>query len=112
MIMTLTQRIITIGMVILGTVTTRFLPFLVFPANKPTPKYIQYLGKMLPSAALSLLVIYCFKDVSFLSGTHGIPELISVAVVVALHLWKRQMLLSIAGGTIVYMLLVQFLFTN
>lgn len=112
MIMTLTQRIITIGMVILGTVTTRFLPFLVFPANKPTPKYIQYLGKMLPSAALGLLVIYCFKDVSFLSGTHGIPELISVAVVVALHLWKRQMLLSIAGGTIVYMLLVQFLFTN
>ena len=112
MIMTLTQRIITIGMVILGTVTTRFLPFLVFPANKPTPKYIQYLGKMLPSAALGLLVIYCFKDVSFLSGTHGIPELISVAVVAALHLWKRQMLLSIAGGTIVYMLLVQFLFTN
>jgi branched-subunit amino acid transport protein AzlD len=112
MIMTLTQRIITIGMVILGTVTTRFLPFLVFPANKPTPKYIQYLGKMLPSAALGLLVIYCFKDVSFLSGTHGIPELISVAVVVALHLWKRQMLLSIAGGTIAYMLLVQFLFAN
>lgn len=108
--MTLAQRLITIGMVIFGTVTTRFLPFLVFPANRPTPKYVQYLGKMLPSAALGLLVIYCFKDVSFLSGTHGIPELISVAVVVALHLWKRQMLLSIAGGTVVYMLLVQLVF--
>lgn len=110
MTMTLLQRLITIGMVILGTVATRFLPFLVFPADKPTPKYIQYLGKMLPSAALGLLVIYCFKDVSLFSGTHGIPELISVAVTIVLHIWKRQMLVSIAGGTIIYMLLVQFVF--
>ncbi len=110
MTMTLIQQLITIGMVILGTVATRFLPFLVFPADKPTPKYIRYLGKMLPSAALGLLVIYCFKDVSILDGTHGIPELISVAAIVALHIWKRQMLVSIAGGTIIYMLLVQFIF--
>ncbi len=108
--MTTVQRIITIVMVILGTMTTRFLPFIVFPAGKPVPKYIKYLGKALPAAVFGLLVIYCLKDVSIFSGSHGIPELISIAVVVGLHLWKRQMLLSIAGGTVCYMLLVQFVF--
>ena len=108
--MTLTQQIITIGMVVLGTVATRFLPFILFPAKKPTPKFIQYLGSMLPSAALGLLVIYSYKDISLLSGTHGIPELIASLITIALHLWKRQMLLSIAGGTISYMLLLQFVF--
>jgi len=108
--MTLTQKLITIGMVILGTMITRFLPFLVFPAGKPTPKYIKYLGEVLPSAVFGLLVIYCLKDVDILSGSHGIPEAISIAVVAALHIWKRQMLLSIAGGTICYMLLVQMVF--
>ncbi|MDO4289576.1 MAG: branched-chain amino acid transporter permease [Eubacterium sp.] len=108
--MTLTQQIITIAMVVLGTMLTRFLPFLVFPAGKPTPKYIQYLGKVLPSAVFGLLIIYCLKSVSLFSGSHAIPELISIALVIGLHLWKRQMLLSIAGGTIFYMLLVQFVF--
>ncbi len=108
--MTLIERLITIGAVILGTVTTRFLPFIIFPADKPTPKYIQYLGKVLPSAALGLLVIYCFKDVSIFGGSHAIPELIAVAVTIVLHLWKRQMLISIAGGTITYMLLIQLVF--
>ena len=108
--MTLPQQIITIFVVAIGTMTTRFLPFLVFPANKPTPKYIQYLGKVLPAAVLGLLVVYCFKDVSLLSGSHGIPEFLSVGVVVGLHLWRKQMLLSIAGGTICYMLLVQLVF--
>lgn len=108
--MTLTQQAITILMVVLGTMATRFLPFILFPAGKPTPKYIQYLGKVLPAAVFGLLVIYCLKDVSIFSGSHGIPELISILVVVALHWWKRQMLLSIAGGTICYMLLVQFMF--
>ena len=108
--MTLTQQIITIAMIVLGTLLTRFLPFLLFPAGKPTPKYIQYLGKVLPSAVFGLLVVYSLKDVSLLTGGHGIPELISVAVVIALHLWKRQMLLSIAGGTVCYMLLVQLVF--
>lgn len=110
MTMTLSQQIITIAMVILGTALTRFLPFLLFPAGKPTPKYIQYLGKVLPSAVFGLLVIYCLKNVSLFTGSHGIPELISILLVIALHLWKRQMLLSIAGGTICYMLLVQLLF--
>ena len=108
--MTITQQIITIAMVVFGTMLTRFLPFLLFPAGKPTPKYIQYLGKVLPAAVLGMLVIYCLKEVNILSGNHGIPELMGIMVVVLLHLWKRQMLLSIAGGTIVYMLLVQFLF--
>ena len=108
--MTLSQQLITIGMVFLGTVLTRFLPFLLFPAGKPTPKYIQYLGKVLPAAVFGLLVIYCLKNVSIFAGSHGIPELLAIVVVVALHLWKRQMLLSIAGGTVCYMLLIQFIF--
>lgn len=108
--MTLTQQIITVAMVVLGTAATRFLPFLVFPAGKPTPKYIQYLGKVLPAAVFGLLVIYCLKDVDILGGSHGIPELISIVLVIVLHVWKRQILLSIAGGTICYMFLVQAIF--
>ena len=108
--MTLTQQLVTIGMVILGTVLTRFLPFLVFPAGKPTPGYIRYLGKVLPAAVFGLLVVYCLRNVNLLAGSHGIPELLSILLVVALHLWKRQMLLSIAGGTVCYMLLVQLVF--
>ena len=110
MTMTVTQQLITISMVIFGTMLTRFLPFLLFPAGKPTPKYIQYLGKVLPAAVFGLLVIYSLKDVSLFAGSHGIPEFISIVVVIGLHLWKRQMLLSIASGTVCYMLLVQFVF--
>ncbi|MDD7378795.1 MAG: branched-chain amino acid transporter permease [Lachnospiraceae bacterium] len=98
------------ALVVLGTMMTRFLPFLLFPADKPTPKYVQYLGKVLPAAVFGLLVIYCLKDVNIFTGSHGIPELIAIGVVVLLHLWKKQMLLSIAGGTICYMLLVQLVF--
>lgn len=108
--MTLAQQIITVAMVVLGTAVTRFLPFLLFPAGRPTPKYVQYLGKVLPAAVFGLLVVYSLKDVSILTGSHGIPELISIVLVIVLHVWKRQMLLSIAGGTVCYMLLVQFVF--
>ena len=108
--MTLTQQIITVAMVVLGTAVTRFLPFLLFPAGRTTPKYVQYLGRVLPAAVFGLLVVYSLKDVSILTGSHGIPELISILLVVLLHLWKRQMLLSIAGGTVCYMLLVQLVF--
>lgn len=108
--MTLTEQMITIAMVVLGTAVTRFLPFLIFPAGKPTPKYIQYLGKVLPAAVFGLLVIYSLKNVSIFTGSHGLPELISIVLVIFLHVWKRQMLLSIAGGTVCYMLLVQFVF--
>ena len=108
--MTLSQQMLTIAMVVLGTALTRFLPFLIFPSGKPTPKYIQYLGKVLPAAVFGLLVVYCLRNVDPLSGSHGLPELLSILLVVALHLWKRQMLLSIAGGTVCYMLLVQLVF--
>ena len=108
--MTLMQQIITIAIVVLGTMLTRFLPFLLFPAGKPTPKYVRYLGKVLPPAVFGMLVIYCLKNVSIFTGSHAIPEMLSIALVVALHLWKRQMLLSIAGGTVCYMLLVQLVF--
>ena len=96
-------------MCVLGTMLTRFLPFIVF-SGKTTPKYIQYLGKVLPGAIFAMLVIYCLRNVTFTSGTYGAPELISIALTVGLHLWRRQMLLSIAGGTVCYMLLLQFLF--
>ena len=108
--MTLTQQIITIAMVVLGTMITRFLPFLVFPAGRETPKYIRYLGRVLPAAVFGLLVVYCLRSVDLFSGSHGLAEAVSIALVVALHLWKRPMLLSIAGGTVCYMLLVQRVF--
>ena len=108
--MTLTQQIVTIAMVVLGTMLTRFIPFFVFPAGKPTPKYVQYLGNVLPPAVFGLLIIYCMKNVSIFTGSHAIPELLAITLVIALHTWKRQMLISIAGGTIFYMILVQFIF--
>ncbi len=108
--MTLSQRIVTIALCALATVITRFLPFLVFSPQKPTPRYVQYLGKALPAAIFGMLVVYCLKNVSLLSGSHGLPEALAIAVTAGLHLWKRQMLLSIAGGTAAYMLLVQLVF--
>ncbi|AJO18382.1 MULTISPECIES: branched-chain amino acid transporter permease [Bacillus] len=110
MTMSFTQQMITIAMIVLGTMLTRFLPFMIFPSDKPTPTYVQYLGKVLPSAVIGLLIVYCFKDVSLLSGSRGIPELIGAAAVALLHFWKKNMLLSIAGGTIIYMILVQWVF--
>ena len=108
--MTFLQRLVTIGMVILGTVLTRFLPFLIFPAGKPTPKYIRYLGRVLPSAVFGLLVVYCLRNVTWLSAPHGAPELIAIAAVALLHWWKGNVLLSIAGGTVLYMVLVEAVF--
>ena len=110
MTMTVAQSILTIAAVVLATMLTRFLPFLIFPPGKETPKYIQYVGKVLPAAVFGLLVIYCLRSVDLFSGNHGLPEALSIALVIALHVWKRQMLLSIAGGTICYMLLVQLVF--
>ena len=108
--MTAAQQILTIAMVILGTLATRFLPFLLFPSGKPTPKYIEYLGKVLPAAMFGLLVVYCLRNVSPFTGSRGLPELIALSIVAALHIRKRNMLLSIAAGTACYMLLVQLVF--
>ena len=92
---------------LLGTMMTRFLPFLIFPEGKEPPEFIQYLGKVLPYAVIGLLVIYCLKDVPG-SGTYGIPEFLAIAFIVLLHRWKKSILLSIGGGTVFYILLVQF----
>ena len=108
--MTLTQQLLTIGAVALTTMLTRFLPFLIFPASKPTPRFISYLGRVLPPAVFGLLVVYCLKNVDLLARGHGIPELIAILFVIILHLSFRKMLLSIAGGTALYMLLVQLVF--
>ena len=94
---------------LLGTMVTRFLPFLIFPEGKEPPEFIQYLGKVLPYAVIGLLVIYCLKDVPG-SGTYGIPEYLAIVFIVLLHRWKKSILLSIGGGTVFYMLLVQFVF--
>jgi branched-subunit amino acid transport protein AzlD len=108
--MTTEQQIITIGVVIAGTVLTRFLPFILFPEHKTPPQFIRYLGTVLPAAVIGLLVIYCLKDVSLLSGRHGIPELLSIGFIVLVYLWKKNVLACILLGTVVYMLLVQFVF--
>ena len=108
--MTVPQRIITIALCVIGTMATRFLPFLVFSENRQTPPFIRYIGKWLPSAVFGMLVVYCLKGVSLIRAPHGLPEFLAIAVTAALHLWKRQMLLSIAGGTACYMLLLRFIF--
>lgn len=88
----------------------RIVPFAVFPADKKTPAVITYLSNALPCAIMGMLVIYCLKDVTLFSGNHGIPEAICVILVVILHKWKHNSLLSIFIGTVVYMLLVQMVF--
>jgi len=94
----------------LGTMITRFTPFLLFPEKKEPPKIILYLGKVLPPAMMGLLVVYCLKAISIAEKPHGLPELIAIAVIVLLHKWTNSVLLSICGGTIVYMVLVQAVF--
>lgn len=107
--MTTTQQIITILAVVLGTMMTRFLPFLIFPEGKTPPPYIRYLGTVLPYAVIGLLVVYCLKDAVFASF-HGLPELIAIGFILILHKWKKNTLLSIGAGTVLYMILVQTCF--
>jgi len=107
---TAAQALVTIAILAFGTAITRFLPFVFFPNAESAPRYVHYLGKMLPTAAISLLVVYCFRHVEFAAAPHGLPEVISVAVVAVLHIWRKNTLLSIAVGTVVYMLLVQLIF--
>ena len=107
--MTLPQQIFTIAVVVLGTMTTRFLPFLLFPEGKQPPAFIRYLGTVLPSAVIGLLVIFCLKDAVFTSW-HGLLEILGILFVGVLHKWKHNILLSIAGGTVLHMVLVQAVF--
>lgn len=108
--MTTTQKIITIAVVVLATVLTRFLPYILFPQGRKTPPVINYLGKVLAPAVFGFLVIYCLRNVDFTGGYFGIPEIIASAVVIATFVWKQQMVLSMAAGTILYMILVQTVF--
>ena len=99
--------VLTIAVASLVTVGLRFLPFLIFSGKRQTPPLIAYLGKVLPYAVMGMLVVYCLKD---MTAPFGIPELLGCAAVALLHIWKRSTLLSIGGGTAVYMLLVNFVF--
>lgn len=108
--MTVAQHAIIIAIAALATMLTRFLPFAVFRSDKPTPSFLVYLGRALPPAVFGMLVVYCLKGVTPLAYPFGLPELIGIAAVVVLHLSFRKMLLSIAGGTVLYMILVNFIF--
>lgn len=110
MTLTNTQALIIALAVTAGTMITRFLPFLLFPDSRPIPKIVTYLGRTLPAAMMGLLVVYCLRNVDLAAAPHGLPELISIAVLTGLHLWKRNVLLSIGVGTALYMVLVQFVF--
>lgn len=90
---------------------TRLIPFLFFPKGKEIPKTVRYLGKALPPAVIAMLVVYCLKSVSITAYPHGLPDLIAILTVVALHVWKRNNLLSIGAGTVLYMFLIQAVFT-
>ncbi len=110
MVLTTTQSLVLIAVIAVATHITRGIPFILFPENKETPRYILYLGKVLPYSAMGLLVVYCLRNVSFISSPYGIPEALAVLCVAALHLWKNNTLLSIGFGTAVYMVLVQLIF--
>ena len=111
--MTTVQMSITIAVCTAATMLTRFLPFLIFSSkDQDPPEVVRYLGRVLPAAIFGMLIIYCLRNVTPLSGSHGIPEAIAIAVTVALHKWKHQTLVSIAGGTVCYVLLVQMVFAG
>lgn len=102
---------ITIAACTAATMLTRFLPFLIFSSkDQQPPEVVRYLGRVLPAAIFGMLIIYCLKGVSVFTGSHGIPEAIAIDVTIALHKWKHETLVSIAGGTLCYVLLVQLVF--
>lgn len=104
------QMLMTILIIVLGTMITRFLVFLIFPPTKEPPRFITYLGKVLPPSAIGLLVIYALKDIQITKMPFAIPELVAILVITIMHKWRRNTLISIASGTIVYMLFVQVVF--
>lgn len=109
--MTAVQMGLTVAVCAAATMVTRFLPFLIFSGkDRQLPEAVQYLGRVLPAAIFGMLVVYCLKNVTPLEGSRGIPEALALLATVALHKWKHQTLLSIAGGTLCYVLLVQLVF--
>lgn len=107
--MTAAQSFLTVLAVVLGTMLTRFLPFIIFPEDKTPPKFITFLGTVLPYAAIGLLVVYCLKNAVF-TPLHGLPEILSIGFIVIIHKLKKNTLLSIGAGTSLYMILVQYVF--
>ncbi len=105
------QMTITIIVVVIATVLTRFLPYILFSRGRETPPFVKYLGRVLAPAVFGLLVVYCLRNVNMTGGNYGLPEILSIAVVIITFLWKRQMLISMASGTILYMILVQTIFS-
>lgn len=109
MILTNIEIMLMILAVAAGTMLTRFLPFLLFPQGKRVPKVVAYLGRVLPASMMGLLVVYCLRNVSFTSTQHGIPETIAILSIIILHKWKQNVLLSIGGGTMIYMVLIRLI---
>lgn len=107
--MTESQMIVTIGMMVIGTMFTRFLPFIAFPEHKPIPKWMVYLGDRLPYASLGMLVIYALKDVNIFELPYGLPELFSLALMTLVHRWKHDTLISIGSGVGLYLVLVNII---
>lgn len=103
-----THAALLVAVMALVTMLLRFLPFLLF--RKKTPPYITYLGEVLPAAIIGMLVVYCLKDTVLTETPFGVPEILAVLAVAGLQAWKRNSLLSILGGTALYMLLVQAVF--
>lgn len=108
--MNVTHSVLTIAVIALVTIGLRFLPFYLFGGKRKSPEIMVYLGRALPYAIMGMLVVYCYKGISVLTKPYGLPELWAGALVVLLHMWKRNTLLSIVAGTVVYMLLIQFVF--
>lgn len=108
--MTTWEALITVAVIAVGTLATRSFAFFLFPAGKTTPRYISYLGKVLPCATIALLIVYCVKHVQPLEAPYGLPEFISIVLVALTQYFLRNTLLSIVSGTVVYMLLVQAVF--
>lgn len=108
----MSHSILIIAVMALVNITIRALPFILFRKENKTPKSVEYLGKALPPAMMSFLIIYCIRSVDVSAGTHGIPELIGIATAMILHAWKRNTLLSIGTATVVYMILVQYVFNK
>ena len=109
--MTAVQMGLTIAVCTAATMLTRFLPFLIFSSKEQQPpEVVRYLGRVLPAAIFGMLIVYCLKGVTPFSGSHGIPEALALLATIALHKWKHQTLLSVAGGTFCYVLLVQLVF--
>lgn len=119
--MTTTQQVIMVAAGVVATMLTRFIPFMVFRPGKPTPKYILYLGKVLPASVFALLVMYCLRHISFIKMSTSfsdwhfilpndtIAQLISVFFTIAIHAWRKSIMWSLAAGTICYMILIRIL---